>query len=211
MPQRLFYIDEQKQQFLTASWRYNWSNFKLRYQEEVVCSMATKKDLATGRQFVMPDGHLLSVRLKGNVKPELELLRDGLPLQSNTTNSRSSQRTAMQLALFMGILNMIAGITAAVTQSDIMLSIGFGYGSIAVGVVYLLLAVGVRRLSSYAVFAVATWVFSDIVLLFVFTDMKEGPTSPTSGFLIKLFLVYAFIKGVRAMKQIKAQATATTT
>lgn len=210
MPQRLFYLDEKKQYYLSASWKHNWSNFRLRFQDEVICSFATKKELAAGRQFVMPNGRLLSVRLKGTVQPELEIMRDGLPLPDNSNESRRRQKTLFHLAFFLGIINITGGIVAAVTQSDIMLSIGFGYGSAAVGAVYLSLAWGIRRMPSYAAFAIIAFIALDMALLFVFTAMREGPTSPVSGLLVKLFLIYAFLKGVEAMNRIRAQAAATT-
>lgn len=208
MPQRIFYIDEAKQNCLSASWRYNWSNFELRFQDEVICSFVTKQELEAGRQFVMPDGHLLSVRLRGSLQPELELLRDGLTLPAKTTDSGSKQSIVLQVALVLAILNITGGIAAVATQSDILLSIGFGYGSMAIGVVYVLLAWGIRLLSSYAVYAIAALISLDIMLLFVFTAMMDGPTSPVSGILIKLFLVYAYIKGVKAIKKLKSQAAA---
>ena len=208
MPQHIFYTDKERQKYLSASWKSNWSNFRLRYQNEVVCSFETKKELVAGRQFVMPDGHLLSVRLKHGLQPELELLRDGQPLPTKSAVPSSNGRTVLQLALFLGILNIAAGIVAVVSQSDIMLSIGFGYGSVAVGTVYVLLAWGVKYIPSLAVYAIAALISIDIALLFVFTAMKEGPTSPVSGVLIKLFLVYAFIKSIDAIKKIKSQAAA---
>jgi hypothetical protein len=207
MPQRFFYIDEKKQQCLSATWHYNWSNFKLRLQDEVVCSFATKQELTVGRQFIMPDGHLLSVRLKGGVRPELELLRNGLPLPDNGKKLRSRHNTIPQLALFLGILNIIAGITAETTQSEIMLSIGFGYGSIVIGAAYMLLAWGIRHLPSFAGLAFAALFLVDMVLVFILTSGMEGPTSPISGLLIKFFLIYAFVRGTGAMKQLRTQTT----
>lgn len=208
MAQRYFYLDKEKDQRLSATWNRDWSNFRLIFQEEVICSFATRKELVVGRQFVMPDGRLLSVRLKQGFRPELELLHDGLPLPANSTDPRSRQKMISQLALFMGILNITAGAVAAVTKSDIMLSIGFGYGSIVIGVIYVLLAWGVRRFALFAASAVAALLVLDVVLLFVFTSLEEGPSSPISGMLLKLFLVYAFLKGVRAMKQLREQAAA---
>lgn len=208
MEQRFFYLDEEKQQCLSATWHENWSNFSLRFQKEEICSFATREELVVGRQFVMPDGHLLSVRLKRGCRPSLELLRDGLLLSGNSANPHSHQKTVSQLALFLGVLNITAGTVAAVAKSDIMLSIGFGYGSIALGAVYVLLAWGIRRFTSFAVSAIAALLVLDLVLLFVFTALKDGPSSPISGMLLKLFLVYAFLKGVRAMKKLRAQAAA---
>ncbi|MFD3000737.1 hypothetical protein ACFS7Z_10225 [Pontibacter toksunensis] len=207
MPEHIFYTDKERHQCFSASWKKNWSNFRLRYQGEEICSFATKKELVTGRQFIMPDGHLLSVRLKGGLQPELELLLDGLPLPAKTRFLRSNGKASFQLALFLGLLNIAAGTVAAVTQSDIMLSIGFGYGSMAIGAAYLLLAWGIRRLSAVAVYAVAAFILIDLALLFVLTGLREEPTSPVSGILIKLFLVYAYIKGVGAMKRLKSQDT----
>jgi hypothetical protein len=209
MPQRFFYIDEEKQQCLSATWQYNWSNFKLCYQNEVICSFANKKELTAGRQFVMKDGHLLSVRLKDGVRPELELLRNGFPLPDNGEKSRSRHNIISQLALFLGILNTLAGITAEATESDIMLSIGFGYGSVAIGAVYMLLGWGIRHLASFAGFAIAALILVDILLVFILTSRIQGPTSPISGLLIKLFLIYAFVRGIGALKQLRTQATET--
>jgi len=209
MPQCFFYIDKEKQHYISATWKYDWSNLRLRLQEEEIGSFATKQELAAGRVFVIPDGHLLSVRLKGLVQPELEVLRSGVPLACSGAPAHYAQRTVAQLALFLGILNVTGGLVAEITQSDIMLSIGFGYGSVAIGAVYALLAWGTRRLTSFSALALALLVAADMVLLFVFTAMKEGPSSPLSGLLIKLFLVYAFLKGLRAVKQITAHAAAT--
>ncbi|GAB3535163.1 hypothetical protein GCM10027443_23540 [Pontibacter brevis] len=211
MPQCVFYIDEEKQQCLSASWGHDWKNFKLLFQDEVVCSFVSKGELASGRKFVMPDGHLLSVRLKGTLKPELEILRDGLPLPCKQTYARSSPKTVFQLAIFLGVLNITSGVVAAVIPSDVMLSIGLGYGSVVVGAGYLLLAWALRSRPSFAFYAIAAVIALDMVLLYVFTSIKDGPSSPTSGLLIKLFLVYAFIKGLRAMKRIRAQAAETVT
>lgn len=208
MAEHIYYTDKERQQCLTASWNKNWSNFQLRYQDEVVCSFATKKELVAGRQFVMPDGHLLSVRLKGGLEQELELLRDGLPLPIKSVHPRSNGRTVFHLAILLGILNIASGIVALITQSDLMLSIGFGYGSVAIGAAYFLLACGIRHFFSLAFYAISALIMLDLVLLFVITETREGPTSPVSGMFIKLFLVYAYIKGAGAMARLKSQAAA---
>lgn len=208
MVQRDFYLDEERKQCLSASWNQDWSNFRLVFQEGVICSFATRKELVAGRQFVMPDGHLLSVRLKRGFRPELELLHDGLPLPGKSENPLGQQKTVWQLALFMGVLNITAGAAAAGTDADILLSIGFGYGSIALGVAYLLVAWAARRFATFAVSAIAAVLLADMALLFVFTAMREGPSSPVSGMLLKLFLVYAFLKGIRDMKRLRALAAA---
>lgn len=206
MPQRVFYLDQEKRQCIQAAWEPDWVNLKLRFQEQEIGTFTTRQELAEGRQFVMQDGHLLSVRLKGGLQPELELLRDGLLLQSNDSPAHYKSNTIAQLALLLGILNITAGTAAAITKSDILLSIGFGYGSIAVGVVYLLVALGSRRLSGFATFAIAGVFAMDLILLFVFTAMKEGPSSPVSGMVIKLFLLYAYVKGTGAIQNLQSQA-----
>ncbi|GAA4440790.1 hypothetical protein GCM10023188_38500 [Pontibacter saemangeumensis] len=164
--------------------------------------------MVAGRQFVLPDGHLLSVRLKRGFRPELELLHDGLPLPGKSTAPLSQQKTVWQLALFMGVLNIMAGAVAAGTDADILLSIGFGYGSIVLGVIYTVVALAVRRFAPFAVYAIAAVLLADLGLLFVFTALREGPSSPVSGMLLKLFLVYAFLKGLRAMKRLRELAAA---
>ncbi|WP_147294257.1 hypothetical protein [Pontibacter diazotrophicus] len=212
MPQRYFYLDDEKQQCLTASWKHNWRHFTLRLQDQEVSSFTMKEELAEGQVYVMPDGRLLSVRLNRRKEPDLVLSLDGMPMHGSDTDLRRQVKNNYQLAFFLGILNIMGGLLAESVQSELLLHLGFGYETAIVGVAYLSLSRGIKRLSLFAVYAMIALLAFDIAFLCILSVLENGTgSSPASGLLLNLVFIYAFVKGAGAIKKLKTKVAATIT
>lgn len=210
MPQRYFYLDEENQQCLTASWKHNWRHFKLRFHGQEISSFTMKEELAEGQVYVMPDGRLLSVRLNCRKQPDLILSLDGRPIPGSDTDPRKQVKNNYLLAFFLGIVNVAGGLLAVSTQSE--LKLGFGYETAIVGVAYLFLSWRIKHLSLFAVYAIIALLAFDIVLTGTFAAMENGTgSSSTFGLLLNLVFIFAFVKGAQAIKKLKTIAVTTTT
>lgn len=207
MPQRYFYLDDEKQQCLTASWKHNWKHFTLRAQGQKISSFTMREELAEGQVYVMPDGRLLSVRLNCRKQPDLVLSLDGRPIAGSATDLRLQVKNNYQLAFILGILSIVGGLLAVTNLSELMLHMGLGYESTIVGVAYLSLSWGIKRLSLFAVYAMIALLALDIVLLCASVALENNPESAiTTTLLLNLVFIYAFVKGAGAIKKLKARA-----
>ena len=87
---------------LLIEWEYNWSNFTVRFGQQILLVVPEKADLLAGRRFFLPDGQALIVVLRD---PEIELWYKGKDLVSGIANGFHDpfQRTARNLKAIAGL------------------------------------------------------------------------------------------------------------
>jgi hypothetical protein len=101
----------------------SWENPYVRYDKNITISLGDqvigtvphREDLEAGRQFSLPNGSVLSVRLGAN--GELQLLRDGQTLPVSPDAGRVSAFSLWLSGLY-GVYNMVHGLIVLITQSD---------------------------------------------------------------------------------------------
>ncbi|MDO1451769.1 hypothetical protein Q0590_36180 [Rhodocytophaga aerolata] len=205
MPEKIYYLDPAKEQSLITRWGFNWKNFTILLNNQPIGTIATQKELKQGREFTLPDGQTLGVKLTGAIQPELELLLNGKELPGSATDPNEQLRQIFNLTIFLGILNVVIGIVSQMANIDVLTQMGLGIGSIMVGIVMVALAFGIRNRSLAALIAVIGLIGLDIVLTFYFATQNPSAPNPTTTILIRLFLIYYLWRGIAAIRKLKAE------
>src|SRR5690349_97581 len=86
MAQHTYFLANNPAEPLTLSWGFNWKNLKVNYLGELLGEIATKKELIQGQVFQLPDNRTISLKLKGSMMPQLEVLLDNEPVNGSATD-----------------------------------------------------------------------------------------------------------------------------
>ena len=98
MAQHTYYLANNSTEPLTLSWGFNWKNLKVSYLDELLGEIVTKKELVEGREFQLPDNRVVSVKLKGSMMPQLEVLLNNEPVNGSATDPEDGTLPGAQLS-----------------------------------------------------------------------------------------------------------------
>ncbi|BDD06490.1 hypothetical protein [Aureibacter tunicatorum] len=198
MPKKVYYLDKGENESISISWGMSWKNTTVSYDGRELGIIKNQKELKKGHEFDIDDGRKLSIRLKGQFYPELELLVNGEVVEGSPTDPKVQLKSVYSFAFWLGLINVIAGILAIVLENAFLQKIGLGYGSIIFGGIIALLSYGVKRKSMVAMALLYGVMIIDILSIFLL--IGESDANPTNGILMKLFFLVILFKGFGAIK-----------
>ena len=103
MPSQAYALKEGGPKRLQISWEGFWKNAIVQLDDEIIGTLATRKQLSAGHEFLLPDGSSLNLQLVRTLTAyELHVLRDGQPLPGSASAPESrvrSNRRTPRLAL----------------------------------------------------------------------------------------------------------------
>lgn len=186
---------------LVVRWSGIWKNVEIVLDDQVLGEpIPNLKALKAGRDYAMPDGRTLTVKfITGLFEQQgLSLFIDGRPIAGSSQDPREQIKLAAGLLYFVAGLSALLGILgmAGVT---FLANLGFGWPSLAAGVVIGVLGyVGAKHRSRAAFGVAAAIILVDMALSIALTaDM--GGRVPTTGLIIRAFILIAVFRGIKAV------------
>ncbi|MFO0747163.1 MAG: hypothetical protein U1F43_16090 [Myxococcota bacterium] len=197
---RKYKIDGTGAERLVLSWTGMWKNVDVQLDGaslgEPIPNFAALKQ---GREYRLPDGRTLNVRFKSGLMGNqgLEVMIDGAPVPGSDFDPRQ------RLKLAVGILGFVAGLSAllgalGMAKVAFIQALGFGWPSLAAGVVLGILAfVGAKtRHPAAFVVALALIVVDTVMSLMAIAD--AGGRFPMGGIYLRVAIIVGVAGGIKA-------------
>ncbi|HEX8349266.1 MAG TPA: hypothetical protein VF598_04845 [Hymenobacter sp.] len=207
MPTKRFYLDASETHVIELKWGLFWKNLTVSENGQMVGQVAGRSDLQHGRTFPLADGRTLRVALRRVLTAEeLEVLLDGQPLAGSATHPQQRLKQALYALLFLVGVNLVLGLVAELGHITFLQTIGLGYGTVVVGLVYLGLYWWAKtRLSSLALYIAMGLVILDFVLAVGLSASGGASVSPGSGVIMRLVICVLLYKGAEGARQLRAE------
>lgn len=207
MPTKILYLDQELTESMVLQWGFNWKNFTISKDGEVIGQFQNEKELRKGQSFQLNDDHTLSVKLKRKwgYQTELEVLLNNEPVPGSGTEPREQVKQVYYLLVFVALFNAGLGLIAELTNLDLLLSIGLGVGTIVIGLFYGIFAYLVQYKRSLVALYLSIAIMSlDLVLTVAFAGKLGG--SPFSALFTKIFFIMMLLNGVKALKKLNSNS-----
>ena len=205
MPTRKYALERNEMQRLEISWKSMWKNISIRLDGKAIGSIVNQKELIEGREFSLGDGSILKVKLIHGFVPELQVAKNGQPLPGSDSDPSQRLSIAYKMVLFIGWLNITLGLSAEILKVGFLQRFGFSFGSIIVGLIFLILGFFVKRESKYALLIAIALFLSDGILAAFFLP-EQARNYITGGIVARIFILMPMIQGVSAIRDIKKTA-----
>jgi hypothetical protein len=203
MPKQTTYLNAEKTDFVILSWGFNWKNLTVTYKGNNIGVIPNSKELKKGQTFSLDDKRTISVKLKGSLFPDLEILLNGSYVKGSATDPRTQIKQVYFAALVFGLFNIVIGAVVSLGKINLFLNLGVGIGTIVTGAIIVLLALGIRKGFLWTLYGF--WILLVLDVIFSVVYAAEANVSPVSGVAIKVFLMVYVYKGVKAVKTLKVE------
>lgn len=197
---------------LEINWRRGWRDMHIAVNGAEIGTIADKSSLKQGRDFALPDGSKLTVRL-GRLYglPQLEVLHNGKPVAGSATDPHRQLKVSWRCAVAGGILALFYGLQSTVQPDGGFISSHSGV-MIGLGVTQIVLGLFVRARSLNALL-LAMPVHS-IGLTFKIVEGMPGnlDVSPLHPFEVLLggAILLGMMFGLGAISKLRAEDKPTT-
>ena len=204
MPTKTYYLDAARTDAVTASWGWFFRDFRLDYHGQELGRTTTAQELKAGREFVLPDGRRLSVRLQQKFGAQgLDFQLDDQPVAGTVNDPHTQVSTGFAAILFIAGFNVLAALVVMAIGSEVLAQMGLGWGALVEGLLY----AGLAWLGKYRLSAAAFYVALALVVLDGVFNLGSG--QPTAGIVVRVFLGIAIYRAAAAARQLRAaRATA---
>ena len=209
-----FVIDEFGAERVSVNGRSGWKNTKVMLDGKEVLSVPTKKELKKGCE-VQTEAGKLHIQLKsGFLREAVHVALDGRQLQSDPAKQFKASYSTIYV---ISIVSIVFGGLGALAHVDGLG--GFGWPSIAIGILFGALGFWTQRRLSLVALSIAFSIFAiDSIATFVpqasqsGTDVipsSQSSTNPPVGiFLVKILFLFEMSKGFRAIPRLRRRALA---
>jgi hypothetical protein len=203
MPKRDFALEPGGLKRLEIEWKAFWKNITIRLDGSPVGTIANQKELASGREFDLPDGSKIKVQLvSGLYGAELRVLRNGQPLPGSDSDPATRLKNAYVIIYFIAGLNLVLGLLAGFLQVEFLQSIGMGWISVLYGLIFLVLGWFVQRRSMLAlILSIGLYTLDGLVYLYLI--FNGGGSPALTSIFMRVILLIPMIQGIGALQSIK--------
>lgn len=165
-----------------------------------------QRELREGREFTLPDGSTLSVRLRQSMfLDELEVLRDGKPLPGSAVDPYNKYSFSISLTFFWGVISIIAGLLQLFDGGgDLLLRLGFSPYSAVAGVLLIGCSYLIYRRFALAPIAALLIYLADWFVAFSLA-IGAGAQPNSLGILARVLIAVLFVQGIRAIRAVRRQ------
>ena len=211
MPKLHYALEPNAPKRLELAWDGHYRDFAVKLDDEVVGQVPGASALAAGHSLRLPDGSTLLLKTSGNAFiNELRVTRDGKPLPGSAADPASRLRLCYQLLLAIGGLNLVLGLVAAVLNLRALQALGFGWGSLLLGALYVVLGLLVRQYSLVALFMALVLYLLQMLFELVLPFLGGG--SPNGLWVLaRVLILIGLLQGIPAIRRLRraeAQPTA---
>jgi hypothetical protein len=204
MPEQILALEPGGEPRIKLEWGGYMREFKIEFDGELVGEIdGGQSELKEGREFELPDGSLLTIRLNQSMFfDELEVKRDGVPLPGSAADPRNKFSFTISLVFFWGVISVIAGALQLVDSGTLLLSLGFSQYSILFGLAMMGCAYLIYKQILLAVFLALILFFADwFVAVTIALDADIEPNS--LGILVHVVVAILFFQGWRALRELR--------
>lgn len=204
MPGQKLALDPGGPSRLELEWGGYMREFKIMLDGELIGEIdGGQRELKQGREFTLPDGSTLSIRLRQSLfLDELELLRDGQPLPGSAVDPYNKFSFTISLVFFWGVADVIAGILQLFDNGTLLLSLGFSQYSIVFGLGLIGCSYLIYR--GYRLAPIATLLLYFVDWFVAIAVGLEADVQPNSlGILVRIFVAVLIFQGWRAMGKLQ--------
>lgn len=202
MPRQQFALDPGGPKRLVIEWKGIFKNTTVSVDGQVLGQFDSKAAFEQGGTWSLPDGRSLSIRLEHKIAtgPIVHVLLDGKPLTGSAGDPQTRLKSSAGIVFFVGGLTTAVSLIAELANVQMLKSLGMGWITLTIGLVFIALGFGVLKRSTAALAAAVTLYSLDIVMSVVaFTENQKFVT----GIVIKVFLLLAMCQGFGAIKELK--------
>lgn len=201
MPSRKHPLEPGGPPRIELAWGAFWKNFTVSLDGREVGRVADAAALKAGQTFPLGDGTAITVRLdQGFGGAGLLVERDGAPLPGSAGDPAEKLKIAYGLLYFLAAANAVLGLVTELAGLDFLRSIGIGWGSLCVGLVYFPLAWAVQKRRSAVALGVGMALFAIDGLLSFGLAIGDGHTPPVGGLFVRVFFLIRMLGGFDAIK-----------
>ena len=202
MPTKTYYFDAAQTDAVTASWGMFFRDFRLDYHGREL-GTATAQELKAGRDFPLPDGRPLRVRLQQQFGAQgLDVQLDGQPLPGTVNDPRTQVQTGFVALLLIAGLNVVLSLGAIFGHIDVLARLGLGWAALGEAGLY----VGLAWLGKYRLAAAAFYVA--LALLVLDGAATLGNSQATGALVVRVFVGIAIYRAAGAARQLRRDAAA---
>jgi hypothetical protein len=202
MPKQQFAIDPGGPKRLAVEWKGIFKETTVSVDGKTLGTFQTKQDLTSGGTFRLDDGRELGVRLQQSLLAgaAVHLTVDGKPIAGSGGDPNARLKGVAGLIFFIGGLTILLSLIAELGKVELLQAYGFGWISLAIGVVFIGLGFGVLKGSLAALIAAVVLYGADIILTIV--AMADAGGRP-GGVFIKVAFFIVMCQGFGAMKDLR--------
>jgi hypothetical protein len=207
MPKQQLALEAGGAKRLEISWGMNFKNVSVKLDGREVGTIPDQKALKEGRSFTLDDGSSLQVQLvRSAMSQVLQVLRNGKPLPGSATDPEKKLSTAYTIIFFVGGLSLVIGLLAEIANVDFLRSLGAGWFTVVVGVIFIGLGFLVKRRIILALYAAIVLYALDLGLLVMTAVSVPGGRPPVSGIVLHVIFLIFMYQGVGALQELNRQA-----
>lgn len=208
MPTKTYYLDAARTDAVTASWGLFFRNFKIEHRGQLLGEVGSVQELRQGREFPLPDGRTLVVRLQQKFGAQgLDMQLDGRPVAGTVNDPQAKVQTAFVVLLFVAGLSGVLALVAIFGQVEFLLQLGVGWGALFEAAVYVGLAwLGKYRLKPWAFYVAGGLFVLDGVLLLASLAGTGGGVG--GSVVVRILLAIAIFRGASGAKELQAAQAA---
>lgn len=181
-------------QRIGVDWQGGWRDVAVTIDGRRLAVFPDGKALREGRRIALADGSMLELKLAQMPLPELQILRDGVPLPGSPSDPAARVRRAGQFVCAIGVFSVALGLFAALFDVGFLRGAGFGLASAVTGALFAALGLPAMRGSVIAlVAAVALYVLDG-----AFTVVELARAGTTSVPVARILFLIPMVQGLRA-------------
>jgi hypothetical protein len=206
MPSKIYYLNDDQTEILTAKWGLFYRKFEIFYNGQSLGAVTGLGKLPNGTRYSLPDGRVVTAKLiRSQGLQELELLIDGQPIPGSGTHPLQRLKQAWYTLLFLGVLNIGLGLVAESGHVDLLQQNGIGWGSLVEGVAFLALGwLGYSRRSVPALTTAFVLLVLDGILS-LGSGFVDGHGPGFGGLFLRFFFCVMVFRGMQAAKLLRAE------
>lgn len=203
MPKQSYALEPGGPKRLEVSWKGFFKNTTITLDGVLLGTIPDHMALRTPQEFKLIDGSLLKVQLVQNLSgAEMQVTRNGVALPGSSSNPETRVKSAAGIIFFIAGLNLLLGVIALITQSELLASLGIGWYSLIFGGFFLVMGFLVRKLSKVALI-LSIVVFSLDALIGIIASVAMGGSPAIAGLVVRVLLIIPMVQGVSAITALK--------
>jgi hypothetical protein len=203
MPKQSYALEQGGPKRLEVSWKGLYKETTITLDGMQLGMVLDQKALYAGQEYRLMDDSLLKVQLVSGIGgTELRATRNGIPLPGSASNPESRVKTATGIIFFIAGLNLLLGIIALITQSELLANLGIGWYSLVFGGFFLVMGFLVRKRSKVALI-LSIVIFSLDALIGIIGSVALGGSPAIAGLIVRVLLIIPMVQGVGAITALK--------
>jgi hypothetical protein len=202
MPTKRFSLERGGPKRLEVSWKMFWGDIRIRLDGTEIGSIQNQKELTEGRDFTLPDGSKLNVKLSRRILTlDIQLLRDGKPVPGSTSDPAQVLKSSYGPIFFIGGLNILLGFWALLDENMFLHKyIADGVFNIFYGCVFLILVLFVKNRSAIAL-GIAIVIFAIDSLL----SLSTVSSTIVTVMMARIGFLLLMAQGFGAIRELKKE------